>query len=99
MMYIPTTFATYLLVGVVYLVVQAIDQNMGTNYFRSFAQNAGAFYWGLFVATCLSLALISVLMSRLLLSWAQRYVADRERTRHWHDEPVYRKRKRVVVAQ
>jgi ABC-type transport system involved in multi-copper enzyme maturation permease subunit len=44
-----------------------------------------------FVASCIGLAFIFWLMSRLFLSRAQRYIADRERTRHWHEEPVYRR--------
>jgi hypothetical protein len=33
--------------------------------------------------------------SRLFLGWAQRWIADRERTRHWYDEPVYRRARRM----
>jgi hypothetical protein len=33
-------------------------------------------------------------MSRLFLNWAQRWIADRERTRHWNEEPVYRRSRR-----
>jgi ABC-type transport system involved in multi-copper enzyme maturation permease subunit len=47
-----------------------------------------------FVASCVGLALIFWLAARILLSRAQRWVADRERTRHWYDEPIYRRPRR-----
>jgi ABC-type transport system involved in multi-copper enzyme maturation permease subunit len=47
-----------------------------------------------FICSCLGLALIFFLMSRLFLAQALRWVADRERTRHWHEEPVYRRSRR-----
>jgi ABC-type transport system involved in multi-copper enzyme maturation permease subunit len=51
-------------------------------------------YGAVFVCSCLSLSLISFVMARFFLGWAQRWIADRERTRHWHDEPVYRRARR-----
>ena len=38
-------------------------------------------------ASSVGLALIFWLMARLFLNRAQRWVADRERTRHWKEEP------------
>jgi ABC-type transport system involved in multi-copper enzyme maturation permease subunit len=55
-------------------------------------------YWNfVFVATCLGLAIIFWIASRVFLSWSQRWIADRERTRHWHDEPVFRRPRRPVT--
>ncbi len=51
-----------------------------------------------FIATCLGLALIFWLMSRAFLSQALRWVADRERTRHWYEEPLYRRSRRRPAA-
>jgi ABC-type transport system involved in multi-copper enzyme maturation permease subunit len=51
-----------------------------------------------FILTCLGLALIFWLMSRLFLRQALRWVADRERTRHWYDEPIYRRSRRRPTA-
>jgi ABC-type Na+ efflux pump permease subunit len=45
-------------------------------------------------ASGITLAVIFILMSRLFLARSWRYVADRERTRHWHDEPFYRRPRR-----
>jgi ABC-type transport system involved in multi-copper enzyme maturation permease subunit len=58
--------------------------------FRSFLQ----LFWA---ASSVGLALIFWLMARLFLNRAQRWVADRERTRHWHEEPLYRRARRVEV--
>jgi ABC-type transport system involved in multi-copper enzyme maturation permease subunit len=72
----------------------AVDRQLGTqlsiaaNPFLSFDHRV------FFVLTCLGLALIFWLMSRLFLSQALRWVADRERTRHWYDEPIYRRSRR-----
>jgi ABC-type transport system involved in multi-copper enzyme maturation permease subunit len=54
-----------------------------------------------FVLSCLGLALIFWGMSRSFLAHALRWIADRERTRHWHEEPIYRRsrrRPRVVAG-
>jgi ABC-type transport system involved in multi-copper enzyme maturation permease subunit len=75
-------------------VLAVVDRQLGTrlngtaNPFASFDPRA------FFVLTCLGLALIFWLMSRLFLSQALRWVADRERTRHWYDEPIYRRSRR-----
>lgn len=56
-------------------------------------------YWSFFFfATCVGLALIFLLAARIFLNWAQRYIADRERTRHWYDEPIFRRSRRVPVS-
>jgi hypothetical protein len=41
------------------------------------------------------LAVLFYLLSRLLLTWAHRWISDRERTRHWHEEPIYRRSRRA----
>jgi ABC-type Na+ efflux pump permease subunit len=46
------------------------------------------------VSSCVALAVMCWIMARFFLTWAQRWVADRERTRHWYDEPVYRRPRR-----
>ena len=50
------------------------------------------------IASSLALGLIFWLMARTFLSHALRWVADRERTRHWYDEPVYRRSRRGGAA-
>ena len=51
------------------------------------------------VSSCIALAVMCWIMARLFLTWAQRWVADRERTRHWYDEPVYRRPRRRSYAE
>jgi ABC-type transport system involved in multi-copper enzyme maturation permease subunit len=50
-------------------------------------------------ASSIALAVICWIMSRFFLTWAQRWVADRERTRHWYDEPIYRRPRRRPVVE
>jgi hypothetical protein len=76
----------------------AIDRQLGTQL--SVAAGLVSFDHRVFtVLTCLGLALLFWLMSRLFLSQAFRWVADRERTRHWHEEPVYRRSRRRSAAE
>ncbi|MFL5244341.1 MAG: ABC transporter permease subunit [Gemmataceae bacterium] len=53
------------------------------------------------IASCAGLALIFWLLSKYFLRDSQRWIADRERTRHWSEEPIsYRpKRRRVPTEQ
>ncbi|HEY7422739.1 MAG TPA: hypothetical protein VH682_00630, partial [Gemmataceae bacterium] len=95
--YTPTTvllaIATFILSGV----LQALDKNLGT-------QLSTAATWLPFdprvftFLTGLALALIFLLMARFFLNQALRWIADRERTRHWYEEPVYRRSRRRSVA-
>ncbi|MHB1424151.1 MAG: ABC transporter permease [Gemmataceae bacterium] len=79
------------------LALIALDRQFGTQL--SVAAGAFSFDHRLFtVLTCLGLALLFWLMSRLFLSRALRWVADRERTRHWYDEPIYRRSRRRSAA-
>ena len=33
------------------------------------------------------------------LDWAAGFIADRERTRHWHEEPVFRRPRRPPIVR
>jgi ABC-type transport system involved in multi-copper enzyme maturation permease subunit len=61
---------------------------------KGFANNFSNTSNMILVATCISLALIFWLAARQFMNWAWRWIADRERTRHWHSAPVYRRAKR-----
>jgi ABC-type transport system involved in multi-copper enzyme maturation permease subunit len=54
--------------------------------------------WGLAmrIAVCISLYAIFWLTAKFFLAWAQRWIADRERTRHWYEEPIYRRSRRPL---
>ncbi len=78
--------------------VFAFDRYFGTQW--SAATNSFSFDRRTFtLMTCLGLALLFWLMSRFFLNQAQRWVADRERTRHWFEEPIYRRSRRRPVEK
>jgi ABC-type transport system involved in multi-copper enzyme maturation permease subunit len=54
-------------------------------------------YWSAFIiTTSFCLAIICFLLSRFFLAWTQSWIADRDRTRHWQDEPYYRRSRRPL---
>jgi ABC-type transport system involved in multi-copper enzyme maturation permease subunit len=91
--YAPTSVFLAIFSFVIGLMLAGIDRQFGTQL----SATAGAFsvdHRVFSVLTCIGLALIFWGMSRLFLNMALRWVADRERTRHWYDEPVYRRSRR-----
>jgi ABC-type transport system involved in multi-copper enzyme maturation permease subunit len=56
----------------------------------------GDFFFAFFIASCLALAAIFYGFAWWFIADAEKRVADRERTRHWKDEPLYRPRRRPV---
>lgn len=91
--YACTTPILAIVAAIIGLFLLALDKQFGTQ----FSVAAGSFtidHRVFTVLTCLGLALLFWLMSRLFLSLARRWVADRERTRHWFEEPVYRRSRR-----
>jgi ABC-type transport system involved in multi-copper enzyme maturation permease subunit len=92
---LPVTILTLIVNFSLYL----IDKSAGTHLYN--AANAGTvssfFGSATFTAlSCIGMALIFLIISRLFLGRAQRWIADRERTRHWHEEPVYRRARPAV---
>jgi ABC-type Na+ efflux pump permease subunit len=54
-------------------------------------------YWTLFfVATCIGLAIIFFIAASLFVRNAQTWIATRDRTRHWDEEPIYRLARRRI---
>jgi ABC-type transport system involved in multi-copper enzyme maturation permease subunit len=95
---IPVSILTLIVNFTLYL----IDKSAGTHLYN--AANAGTVssFFGSTTFTalsCIGMALIFLLLSRLFLGRAQRWIADRERTRHWHEEPVYRRARRSPIYQ
>jgi ABC-type transport system involved in multi-copper enzyme maturation permease subunit len=74
-----------------------IDLFTGTHMADLAVRNLKSFLQLFSAASSVGLALIFWLMARLFLNRAQRWVADRERTRHWHEEPLYRRARRLEV--
>jgi ABC-type Na+ efflux pump permease subunit len=95
--YMPTSVLVVIATFFLSLVLQALDSYFGT-------QLRAAAAWTPFdprvftFLTGLALALIFWLMARFFLNRALRWIADRERTRHWHEEPVYRRSRRRLVT-
>jgi ABC-type transport system involved in multi-copper enzyme maturation permease subunit len=81
----------------IYLFLTLIDTQLGTDLAQAtgsgFARNRDLFL----LASYLGLALIFWLTARFFLHSAQKWVSDRERTRHWHDEPAPRRTGRRVA--
>jgi ABC-type Na+ efflux pump permease subunit len=54
----------------------------------------GTFSFAFLIATCIGLVVLFWVAARMFVRSAQKWVADRERTRHWENEPTERSRKR-----
>jgi ABC-type transport system involved in multi-copper enzyme maturation permease subunit len=83
-----------ILIVIVYLMLLLFDWLVGTHTAASTAAGLLAFQTPIFIGICIGLAALFLLMSRMFLAQALRWVADRERTRHWYDEPVFRRAQR-----
>jgi ABC-type Na+ efflux pump permease subunit len=71
--------------------LRLIDRTYGTRTVALLPTSWAAWEVPFLVASSAALGVIFWLMSRAFLTQALRRVADRERTRHWHEEPVYRR--------
>jgi ABC-type transport system involved in multi-copper enzyme maturation permease subunit len=73
----------------VLLFLVLIDQFLGSTL-APVAWKSG-FFRVFNLVTSMGLVLGFWLIARWYLNRAQRWIADRDRTRHWHDEPLYRR--------
>jgi ABC-type transport system involved in multi-copper enzyme maturation permease subunit len=96
-LYLVGSIPAALIAGILTAILTAVDRTYGTRTAMLLPGGLAAFETPFLVASSLCLALIFWLMSRAFLSNALRWVADRERTRHWHEEPVYRRSRRRAV--
>jgi hypothetical protein len=76
------------------IILTLIDLRFSTSLAPGTAGGTMTFLVCFWIATCIGLALVCWIVARLFLRSAQKWVADRERTRHWEDEPTERPRKR-----
>jgi hypothetical protein len=77
---------------VLYLILLLIDVLTGSG-----VSTTGSLWLPAFlVAVCIGFEVVFWLAAKFFLSWAQRWIADRERTRHWYEEPVYRRSRRPL---
>jgi ABC-type transport system involved in multi-copper enzyme maturation permease subunit len=80
----PVIFLIALMI-VLFLVV--LDMYMGTGVGRTAIGGFGQFYLGMLIGSCVALAGAFWGLGWFFLGDAQKWIADRERTRHWKDEP------------
>jgi ABC-type transport system involved in multi-copper enzyme maturation permease subunit len=87
--YAMTSPIILILALVVLLSMILVDRFLGTSVAAT-ATGGGiqGFYLAFKIASCGGLALIFWLLSKYFLRDTQRWVADRERTRHWSEEPI-----------
>jgi ABC-type Na+ efflux pump permease subunit len=76
------------------LVLQAIDARWGTQTAGLLPGVMASVETPVLVASSVALAVIFFLMARTLRARARRWVADRDRTRHWAEEPIVRRARR-----
>jgi ABC-type transport system involved in multi-copper enzyme maturation permease subunit len=97
--YVATSPVILVLAVIVLLVVLVADRVFGTSLASGVVRVFGIPVPVLVTASCLSLAAVFWLLSRLFLKWAERWVADRERTRHWNEVPAFRRPRRAAAPR
>jgi ABC-type transport system involved in multi-copper enzyme maturation permease subunit len=87
LVYLLTTPVIFIIALVILLFLMVIDQYLGTQFGKAAAGGLPEFFLGFMVGTCLVLAGAFWGLAWFFLGDAQKWIADRERTRHWKDEP------------
>jgi hypothetical protein len=77
--------------GVLIFALWCVDWVLNTNFAWLCIRNISYTYRVFFLASATSLVVIFWLLARQFIRGAQRWIADRERTRHQFDEPIYRR--------
>src|SRR5262249_57229753 len=80
-----------IVLGLLLLVLVLSDALLKTNFAAPCLNNFQAFQKIFFVSSCISLVVAFWLLAQLFMSRSVRWIADRDRTRYWHDEPLYRR--------
>jgi ABC-type transport system involved in multi-copper enzyme maturation permease subunit len=91
---IVTSLLLYGTLLICVMLLLEVDTRLQTGLLGIFLKNLTSTMQLYLFAIWLSLAISSWIIARFFLNWAQTYIARRERTRHWHNAPVYRKSKR-----
>jgi hypothetical protein len=97
-LYLVASLPAALVSAILGSILLAIDRTYGTRTTLLLPAGMAAFETPFYILSSLCLAAAFWLTSRAFLSGALRWVADRERTRHWHDEPVYRRTRRRAFS-
>jgi ABC-type transport system involved in multi-copper enzyme maturation permease subunit len=98
-LFAATTPIIFIVAWIIVLILAVIDQWLRLGMART-AMGIFSSYLTVFkVAMCLVLAGMFYTVAKFFLAAAEKRVADRERTRAWKDEPVYRPRRRRRPAR
>ncbi len=97
--YAITTPVIGILVGMLILALFFVDLIALTSLAPLCLQNQAALLQVFWVSSAVGLAILFFLLARLFLDRALRWVADRDRTRHWHEEPYYRRSRDVSMGE
>jgi ABC-type transport system involved in multi-copper enzyme maturation permease subunit len=97
-LYLVSTVPAGIIAGILTLILLAIDRTYGTRTTLLLPASWAPFETPFFLVSSVCLAVAFWLTSRAFLAGALRWVADRERTRHWHEEPVYRRTRRRAFS-
>ena len=84
---------------VVLLILAIFDTWLGLGFMGGVGGFFGFYIQAFQIASCLVLAGACYGVARYFIHDAEKYVSDRERTRHWTEEPVFRPRRRRVAAR
>lgn len=98
LIYLLTSPVILIVCIIIYLLLLLLDNAYGTASTRVVGGFAN-FFNTFFISTCVVLAGAFAIVSWALLNYAEKWVADRERIRHWKDEPLTLPRRRAVTPQ
>jgi ABC-type transport system involved in multi-copper enzyme maturation permease subunit len=96
--YLCTTPIILIIAAIIYIFLKVADDVYSLGLTRAVGP-FGDFFSAFFVASCLGLAAIFYGFAWWFIADAEKRVADKERTRHWKDEPIYRPRRRPIMTQ
>jgi ABC-type transport system involved in multi-copper enzyme maturation permease subunit len=99
LVFLVTSPVMLILAFIILLGLFVVDSYFGTGFGSTAASGFASFFTAFLVAACVVLAGAFWGMAWFFLNDAQKWVADRERTRHWRDEPLrFRPRRRVPAT-
>jgi ABC-type transport system involved in multi-copper enzyme maturation permease subunit len=81
--------------GILSLIFYLVDVFTKSNV----GKTSSGYIPALLIAIVIEFEVMFWIAAKFFLGWAQRWIADRERTRHWYDEPVYRRSRRPLVRE
>jgi ABC-type transport system involved in multi-copper enzyme maturation permease subunit len=98
--YLLTTPVIFILAIFIVLGLMVVDNYLGTGLGTTAAKGFDEYLFPAFkIASCVALAGIFWGMAWFFITDAQKWVADRERTRHWKDEPLRLRPRKKVPAR